>query len=147
MGREANVGAGTITCNYDGVNKNKTTIGRGVFIGSDTALVAPVRVGDGAYVAAGSIITENVPGDALAIARGRQVNKAGWAAKRRREMKRAGAAAGRNKSKRARKRHRTAKRQSHARKAKRAVRITRRPLRRAAKARPSRSKRRARLRR
>ena len=88
-GRDANIGAGTITCNYDGVAKHPTTIGSRVFIGSDTALVAPVRVGDGAYVAAGSIITENVPADALAIARGRQVNKPGWAAKRRTEMKRA----------------------------------------------------------
>ena len=86
IGSETNVGAGTITCNYDGVNKNPTTIGRRVFVGSDTALVAPVRVGDGAYIAAGSVITENVPADALAIARGRQVNKPGWAATRRREM-------------------------------------------------------------
>jgi serine acetyltransferase len=68
------------------VNKNPTTIGRRVFIGSDTALVAPVRVGDGAYIGAGSTITENIPADALAIARGRQVNKPGWAAARRREM-------------------------------------------------------------
>jgi bifunctional UDP-N-acetylglucosamine pyrophosphorylase / glucosamine-1-phosphate N-acetyltransferase len=89
IGREANIGAGTITCNYDGVAKNHTTIGNRVFIGSDTALVAPVRVGDDAYVAAGSIVTENVPADALAIARGRQVNKPGWAKARRAEMKRA----------------------------------------------------------
>jgi bifunctional UDP-N-acetylglucosamine pyrophosphorylase/glucosamine-1-phosphate N-acetyltransferase len=86
IGSETNVGAGTITCNYDGVNKNPTTIGRRVFIGSDTALVAPVKVGDGAYIGAGSTITENIPADALAIARGRQVNKPGWAAARRREM-------------------------------------------------------------
>jgi bifunctional UDP-N-acetylglucosamine pyrophosphorylase / glucosamine-1-phosphate N-acetyltransferase len=86
IGSETNVGAGTITCNYDGVNKNPTTIGRRVFIGSDTALVAPVKVGDGAYIAAGSTITDNIPSDALAIARGRQVNKPGWAARRRREM-------------------------------------------------------------
>jgi len=89
IGRESNIGAGTITCNYDGVAKHPTTIGNRVFIGSDTALVAPVRVGDGAYVAAGSIITENVPADALAIARGRQANKLGWAAARRAEQKRA----------------------------------------------------------
>ena len=89
VGRDANIGAGTITCNYDGVAKHETKIGNRVFIGSDSALVAPVRVGDGGYVAAGSIITENVPADALAIARGRQVNKPGWAAKRRAEMKRA----------------------------------------------------------
>ncbi|HVB86217.1 MAG TPA: bifunctional UDP-N-acetylglucosamine diphosphorylase/glucosamine-1-phosphate N-acetyltransferase GlmU [Candidatus Dormibacteraeota bacterium] len=86
VGRETNVGAGTITCNYDGVAKHHTEIGRRVFIGSDTALVAPVRVGDGAYVAAGSVITENVPPDALGIARGRQSNKPGWARQRRREI-------------------------------------------------------------
>jgi bifunctional UDP-N-acetylglucosamine pyrophosphorylase / glucosamine-1-phosphate N-acetyltransferase len=89
IGRESNIGAGTITCNYDGVAKHPTTIGSRVFIGSDTALVAPVRVGDGAYVGAGSVITENVPADALAIARGRQANKPGWAAARRAEQKRA----------------------------------------------------------
>jgi bifunctional UDP-N-acetylglucosamine pyrophosphorylase / glucosamine-1-phosphate N-acetyltransferase len=86
VGAGANIGAGTITCNYDGVAKYETKIGKGVFIGSDTALVAPVRVGDGAYVAAGSVITENVPPDALAVARGRQVNKPGWARARRREL-------------------------------------------------------------
>lgn len=86
IGEETNIGAGTITCNYDGVHKNPTTIGKRVFIGSDTALVAPVRIGDGAYVAAGSVISENVPPDALGIARGRQTNKAGWARNRRREM-------------------------------------------------------------
>ncbi len=86
IGSETNVGAGTITCNYDGVSKSPTIIGRRVFIGSDTALVAPVKVGDGAYIAAGSTITDNIPSDALAIARGRQVNKPGWAAARRREM-------------------------------------------------------------
>jgi bifunctional UDP-N-acetylglucosamine pyrophosphorylase/glucosamine-1-phosphate N-acetyltransferase len=90
VGREANIGAGTITCNYDGVAKYQTTIGNRVFIGSDSALVAPVRIGDGAYVAAGSTITENVPADALGVARGRQTNKPGWAAARRREMARAG---------------------------------------------------------
>ena len=89
VGPGANIGAGTITCNYDGVAKYETKIGKGVFIGSDTALVAPVRVGDGAYVAAGSVITENVPPDALAIARGRQVNKPGWAKARRAELKHA----------------------------------------------------------
>ena len=86
VGKRTNIGAGTITCNYDGVAKYKTTIGSEVFIGSDTALVAPVRIGDGAYVAAGSTITENVPADALGIARGRQSNKKGWAAARRREV-------------------------------------------------------------
>ena len=85
VGSGSNIGAGTITCNYDGVNKNPTTIGKRVFIGSDTALVAPVRVGDGAYVGAGSVITKDVPPDALGLARGQQVNKPGWAAARRRE--------------------------------------------------------------
>ena len=77
VGPRANIGAGTITCNYDGVNKHRTEIGADAFIGSDTALVAPVRVGARALVAAGSVVTEDVPDDALAIARGRQVNKAG----------------------------------------------------------------------
>ena len=86
VGSGSNIGAGTITCNYDGVHKNPTTIGKRVFIGSDTALVAPVRVGDGAYVGAGSVITKNVPPDALALARGQQVNKPGWAAARRRAL-------------------------------------------------------------
>lgn len=89
VGAGSNIGAGTITCNYDGVAKHETKIGRGVFIGSDSALVAPVRLGDGAYVAAGSIITENVPADALAIARGRQTNKPGWAKMRRNELRNA----------------------------------------------------------
>jgi bifunctional UDP-N-acetylglucosamine pyrophosphorylase / glucosamine-1-phosphate N-acetyltransferase len=79
IGAETNIGAGTITCNYDGTNKHRTTIGARVFIGSDTALVAPVAVGDDAIVAAGSVITEDVPPDALAIARGRQVVKPGRA--------------------------------------------------------------------
>ncbi len=75
VGAGANIGAGTITCNYDGVSKHRTEIGTGAFVGSNTALVAPVRVGDRALVAAGSVITEDVPEDALAIARGRQANK------------------------------------------------------------------------
>jgi bifunctional UDP-N-acetylglucosamine pyrophosphorylase / glucosamine-1-phosphate N-acetyltransferase len=86
IGAKANIGAGTITCNYDGFAKHPTTIGNKVFVGSDAVLVAPVKLADGAYVAAGSVITESVPADALAIARGRQVNKPGWAAKRRREI-------------------------------------------------------------
>ncbi|HUK30085.1 MAG TPA: bifunctional UDP-N-acetylglucosamine diphosphorylase/glucosamine-1-phosphate N-acetyltransferase GlmU [Candidatus Acidoferrum sp.] len=93
IGEGTNIGAGTITCNYDGVRKNSTTIGKRVFIGSDTALVAPVRVGDGAYVGAGSVITMNVPPDALAIARGIQKNIPGWARKRRQEMAQGGRAA------------------------------------------------------
>jgi len=75
MGEKVNVGAGTITCNYDGAAKNKTVIGAGAFIGSNTNLVAPVTIGAGAYTAAGSTITEDVPGGALAIARARQVVK------------------------------------------------------------------------
>ena len=86
LGSHTNIGAGTITCNYDGVNKFPTTIGNRVFIGSDSVLVAPVRIGDGAYVAAGSTITENVPPNALGLARSRQTVKRGWAAKKRREM-------------------------------------------------------------
>src|ERR1700688_2595762 len=86
IGSKSNIGAGTITCNYDGFHKYPTTIGNRVFIGSDSALVAPVRVGDGAYVAAGSTITDNIPADGLGIARGRQVNKPGWASRKRREL-------------------------------------------------------------
>ena len=85
IGTKVNVGAGTITCNYDGTSKNPTVIEDGAFIGSDTQLIAPVRVGKGAYVAAGSSITEDVPPDSLAIARGKQVNKEGWVAKRKRK--------------------------------------------------------------
>jgi bifunctional UDP-N-acetylglucosamine pyrophosphorylase/glucosamine-1-phosphate N-acetyltransferase len=79
VGAAANVGAGTITCNYDGAAKHRTDIGRGAFIGSNSALVAPVRIGDGAYVGSGSVITADVPADALALGRGRQVVKEGWA--------------------------------------------------------------------
>ena len=75
MGERVNVGAGAITCNYDGINKNRTVIGAGAFIGSNTNLVAPVTIGAGAYTAAGSTITEDVPGGALAIACARQVVK------------------------------------------------------------------------
>ena len=80
VGARTNVGAGTITCNYDGFAKHRTTIGADVFIGSDTALVAPVTIGDGAMIAAGSTITEDVSADATAIARGRQIEKPGHAA-------------------------------------------------------------------
>jgi bifunctional UDP-N-acetylglucosamine pyrophosphorylase / glucosamine-1-phosphate N-acetyltransferase len=80
IGAGTNIGAGTITCNYDGFNKFRTTIGEGAFIGSNTALVAPVSVGAGAIIAAGSVITDDVPADALSIARGRQVDKPGRAA-------------------------------------------------------------------
>ena len=78
-GRAANVGAGTITCNYDGFGKYQTVIGAGAFIGSNSALVAPVTVGERAVVAAGSVITQDVAADALAVARARQVEKPGWA--------------------------------------------------------------------
>jgi len=80
VGARTNIGAGTITCNYDGFNKHRTIIGEGVFIGSNTALVAPVTVGDGAIVAAGSVITSEISPDALSVARGRQVDKPGRAA-------------------------------------------------------------------
>ncbi len=86
IGEGVNVGAGTITCNYDGVNKHGTTIEDGAFIGSDATLVAPIRIGKGAYIGAGSCITEDVPADALAIGRGRQVTKEGWAAERRAKL-------------------------------------------------------------
>jgi len=86
IGTKTNIGAGTITCNYDGFAKHPTTIGNRVFIGSDSVLIAPVRIGDRAYVAASSTITDNVPADALGIARGKQVNKPGWASKKRREL-------------------------------------------------------------
>lgn len=83
IGEGVNVGAGVITCNYDGAKKHTTTIGDGVFVGSDSTLVAPITIGDGAYIAAGSCITHPVPEDALAIGRAQQVNKEGWAATRR----------------------------------------------------------------
>jgi bifunctional UDP-N-acetylglucosamine pyrophosphorylase/glucosamine-1-phosphate N-acetyltransferase len=79
VGAHANIGAGTITCNYDGFAKHKTDIGDGAFIGSNSALVAPVTIGDGAYIGSGSVITKSVAADALAVARGRQEDKAGWA--------------------------------------------------------------------
>ena len=85
IGAGVNIGAGTITCNYDGVNKNKTVIEDAVFIGSDSTLVAPVLVGKGAYVGAASCITEDVPADALAVGRARQVVKEGWAREKRKK--------------------------------------------------------------
>ncbi len=86
IGAGANIGAGTITCNYDGFFKYPTKIGEGAFIGSNTALVAPVSVGDGAIVGAGSVVTQDVGADALAVARGRQEERAGWAARFRARM-------------------------------------------------------------
>ena len=87
IGAGVNIGAGTITCNYDGVNKHTTVIEDGVFIGSDSTLVAPVRVGKGAYVGAASCITSDVPEDALAVARGQQIVKPGWAREKRAAQK------------------------------------------------------------
>jgi bifunctional UDP-N-acetylglucosamine pyrophosphorylase / glucosamine-1-phosphate N-acetyltransferase len=90
VGAGTNIGAGTITCNYDGFAKHRTRIGAHAFIGSDTALVAPVSVGDGAITGAGSVITQDVSADALAIARGQQVEKPGGAAAFRARQKRKG---------------------------------------------------------
>ncbi len=84
IGAKSNIGAGTITCNYDGKNKHQTEIGAGVFVGSNSTLVAPVKLSDGSYIAAGSVITKSVDSDALAIGRAHQIEKQGWA-KRRRE--------------------------------------------------------------
>jgi bifunctional UDP-N-acetylglucosamine pyrophosphorylase/glucosamine-1-phosphate N-acetyltransferase len=81
VGPGSNIGAGTITCNYDGYDKHRTTIGARVFVGSDSVLVAPVALGDGAFVAAGSVITHDVPPDAMAFGRARQADMAGGAAK------------------------------------------------------------------
>ena len=83
IGKGVNIGAGTITCNYDGTHKHETVIEDGVFVGSDTQLIAPITVGRGAVIAAGSTLTDDVPADALAIARAEQVNRPGWAARRR----------------------------------------------------------------
>jgi bifunctional UDP-N-acetylglucosamine pyrophosphorylase/glucosamine-1-phosphate N-acetyltransferase len=79
VGADANIGAGTVTCNYDGFGKYRTEIGEGAFIGSNSSLVAPVKIGRGGFTGSGSVITEDVPDDALAVGRGRQVNKDGWA--------------------------------------------------------------------
>ena len=87
IGPKVNVGAGTITCNYDGVNKHRTVVGEGAFLGSNSTLVAPLEIGAGGYVAAGSVVTDAVPQDALAIGRGRQINKDGWAKVRRETIK------------------------------------------------------------
>lgn len=87
IGERANIGAGTITCNYDGVGKYLTDIGKGAFIGSNSSLVAPVKIGDGAYVGSGSVITKEVPAEGLAVARGRQLVKEGWAKSWREKVK------------------------------------------------------------
>jgi len=78
IGEKVNIGAGTITCNYDGQRKHKTVIGGGAFVGSNSTLIAPVEIGEGAYIAAGSVINQEVPAKALAVGRGRQINKEGW---------------------------------------------------------------------
>ena len=83
VGEGANIGAGTITCNYDGFHKYKTEIGAGAFIGSNSALVAPVRIGDGAYVGSGSVISRDVPADSLALTRAPQVHRDEWASRMR----------------------------------------------------------------
>jgi bifunctional UDP-N-acetylglucosamine pyrophosphorylase/glucosamine-1-phosphate N-acetyltransferase len=83
IGARANIGAGTITCNYDGVNKHPTTIGEGAFVGSNSTLVAPLEIGAGSYIGAGSVITKPVPADSLAVGRAHQVVKEEWAKKRR----------------------------------------------------------------
>jgi bifunctional UDP-N-acetylglucosamine pyrophosphorylase/glucosamine-1-phosphate N-acetyltransferase len=90
VGAGANLGAGTITCNYDGVHKSHTSIGAKTFVGSNSTLIAPVTIGDGAFIAAGSVITDDVPEDAGAFGRARQETKSGWAAKRRGASKSAG---------------------------------------------------------
>ena len=87
VGAGSNIGAGVITCNYDGVHKHMTFIGEGAFVGSDSTLVAPVTIGDGAYIGAGSCITREVPADALSVGRARQVTKEGWAAAKRSRLK------------------------------------------------------------
>ena len=85
VGAGANIGAGTITCNYDGYAKHRTDIGAGAFIGTNSSLVAPVKIGDGAYIGSGSVITQDVPGDALALERSQQTVKQGWAKRLREE--------------------------------------------------------------
>jgi bifunctional UDP-N-acetylglucosamine pyrophosphorylase / glucosamine-1-phosphate N-acetyltransferase len=87
VGAGSNIGAGTITCNYDGFRKHLTEIGKEAFIGSNSALVAPVKIGDGAYVASGSVITTEVPADAVAFGRARQANKEGFASRLRAVLK------------------------------------------------------------
>ena len=96
MGAGSNIGAGTITCNYDGYEKHLTDIGENVFVGSNTALVAPVKIGNGVNIAAGSVVTKDVPSDALAISRPELQIKSGWAA-RYRAVKQAAKAAKKNK--------------------------------------------------
>jgi bifunctional UDP-N-acetylglucosamine pyrophosphorylase/glucosamine-1-phosphate N-acetyltransferase len=93
VGDRSNIGAGVITCNYDGFAKHKTTIGEEVFVGTDSHLIAPVRLGKGSYVATGTTVTRDVPADALAIGRNRQENKAGYAARLKTQLERRAAKA------------------------------------------------------
>jgi bifunctional UDP-N-acetylglucosamine pyrophosphorylase / glucosamine-1-phosphate N-acetyltransferase len=86
IGTGANIGAGTITCNYDGIAKHRTEIGAGAFIGSNSSLVAPVKIGDGAYVGSGSVISKDVAPDALALTRAPQEERPGWAARFRKRL-------------------------------------------------------------
>jgi bifunctional UDP-N-acetylglucosamine pyrophosphorylase/glucosamine-1-phosphate N-acetyltransferase len=87
VGEGTNIGAGVITCNYDGVHKHQTHIGKGVFVGSDSTLVAPLSIEDGSYIGAGSCITRDIPSGALAVGRARQITKEGWATARRAQQK------------------------------------------------------------
>jgi bifunctional UDP-N-acetylglucosamine pyrophosphorylase/glucosamine-1-phosphate N-acetyltransferase len=87
IGAGTNIGAGTITCNYDGEKKHQTVIGNSVFVGTNSTIVAPVTVADGSYIAAGSTVTMDVPAGALAIGRARQENKEGWVARRKDTLK------------------------------------------------------------
>ena len=87
IGAKSNIGAGTIFCNYDGYFKHRTTIGKNAFVGSNSALVAPISLGDGSFVGSGSVITEDVPSDALALGRARQTTIPGWAELYHRDMK------------------------------------------------------------
>jgi bifunctional UDP-N-acetylglucosamine pyrophosphorylase/glucosamine-1-phosphate N-acetyltransferase len=89
VGEDTNVGAGTITCNYDGTHKHRTEIGKGAFIGTNSSLVAPVKIGDRAYIGSGSVIVADVPADALALGRGKQVVKKNWAKRQKHEAKKA----------------------------------------------------------
>jgi len=93
IGEKANIGAGTVTCNYDGYKKHKTEIGAGAFIGSNSALVAPVRIGDGAYLGSGSVISKDVPDHALALTRAPQVTREDWARRMRARHEAAGGGA------------------------------------------------------
>ena len=86
IGEQVNIGAGTITCNFDGVKKHRTRIGKKAFVGSNSTLVAPVEIGEGSYIGAGSVITQTVPPDALAIGRARQVVKEGWVGKKKKKQ-------------------------------------------------------------